>query len=119
MSLNFYKVLHILGFLLVFAALGGMTLQSYLGGGDERKGRRLAGLSHGIGLLIVLVSGFGMLARLGVGFDGWVWVKMALWLVFGGVIVVIRRQPHYTGFLWFLLPILGAFAGYLALYKPF
>ena len=118
MSLAFYKVIHILGLLLVFTGLGGITLQAYLGGGNG-EGRRLTRIAHGVGLLLMLVAGFGALARLGMGFPGWVWLKIVIWIVIAGITVVIRRQPQLAGFLWFALPVLGAFAGYLALYKPF
>ncbi len=120
MSLQFYKVLHLLGLFFVFASLGALTIQAYLGQTLDSKGRRLAGLTHGIALLIVLISGFGALARLGdVGFPGWVLVKLVIWLVIGGIIVLIRKSPQLAAVLWVVLPLLGAFAGYLAIYKPF
>lgn len=119
MSLQLYKVVHILGLLFVFASLGALTLQAYIGKPPDDKGRRLAGLTHGVALLIVLVSGFGALARLGMGFPGWVWVKLVIWLVMGGIIVLIRKMPQLAGVLWVVLPLLGTLAGYLAIYKPF
>lgn len=118
MPSELYKVLHVLGLFLVFAAVGGALIQTVLGGGNGRA-RRLTGIAHGVGLLIVLVSGFGALAKLGVGFPAWVWLKLVIWIVFGAVIVLIRRQPALAGFLWWALPVLGAFAGYLAIFKPF
>ena len=119
MSLLFYKILHILGLLLAFAALGALTFEAHVGRAENKEGRRLTGIAHGAGLLLLLVSGFGMLARLGGGFPGWVIAKIVIWLVIGGIIALIRRQPRWAGFLWFALPVLGTFAGYLALYKPF
>ncbi len=120
MSFQLYKVIHILGLFFVFASLGALTLQAYVGKPLDEKGRRLAGLTHGISLLIVLISGFGALARLGLGgFPGWVWVKLVIWLVIGGIIVLIRKMPQLAGVLWVVLPLLGALAGYLAIYKPF
>ena len=56
MSLAAYKVLHLLGAFLVLAALGAALA------GGSRKG---SGIAHGIGLLLLLVAGFGALARLG------------------------------------------------------
>ncbi|HEX9731921.1 MAG TPA: hypothetical protein VGG06_08010 [Thermoanaerobaculia bacterium] len=117
MSLQLYKVLHVLGLFLVFAAVGGAIIQTVLGGNG--RARKLTGIAHGVGLLIVLVSGFGALAKLGLGFPLWVVLKVVIWIVFGGVIVLIRKQPALAGFLWWALPVLGAFAGYLAIYKPF
>lgn len=114
-----YKTLHVLGLFLVFTGLGGLMIQALTGSGENRAARRLAGLAHGIGLLIVLVSGFGGLAKLGVGFPGWAIVKIVIWVLIGGVIVLIRRKPALVGVLWWLLPLLGGFAGYLAIFRPF
>ncbi len=121
MSLLLYKVFHILGLLLVFTALGGMTLHVLSGGSKENLGnaRKFAGMSHGIGLILLLVSGFGMLARLGAGMEGWVIAKVVIWLFFGASTAVIWRKPDFSKALWFFFPLLGAVAGYLALYKPF
>lgn len=114
-----YKALHVLGLFLVFTGLGGLMIQALTGTGDNRAARRLVGIAHGVGLVIVLVSGFGALAKLQVGFPLWVWLKLVIWLVIGAVIAVIRRQPKLVGVLWWILPLLGAFAGYLAIFKPF
>ena len=119
MSLLFYKILHILGLLLVFSALGALVLEAWNGRAEKKEGRKLTGIAHGAGLILLLVSGFGMLARLGVGIQGWVIAKLLIWLVIGGIIAVIRRKPAWAAILWFALPLLGTFAGYLALYKPF
>ena len=118
MSPDMYKIFHILGLLMVFAAVGGVTLD-VASGGDGSRGRRLAGIAHGIGLVLMLVSGFGMLAKLGLALGGWVWVKVALWMVIAGWSVVVRKTPKLATLWWWLLPFLGAFAGYLAIYKPF
>jgi hypothetical protein len=117
MSLLVYKVLHIFGILLAFVSLGGLTLRALAGGGGDR-GRRLASVSHGVALLVILVSGFGLLARLGLGFPGWVWLKVAIWVVVGALVVAIRRLPQYATVYWFALPVLGALAAYVALTKP-
>ncbi len=119
MSPSLYKILHILGVLLVFAALGGATLRALAGTREEAPGRKLALVTHGVALLLILVSGFGMLAKLGYGFPLWVWLKLAIWLVLGAAIALIRRMPQHATLFWFALPLLGAAAAYLAIYKPF
>lgn len=119
MTLLTYKTLHLLGVMVVFLALGGLTFHSLSGQGSRHRGHKLAGASHGIGLLLVLVSGFGMLAKLEVGFPLWVIAKVLIWLIFGGIVVLIRRMPQQAAALWLALPVLGAIAAYLALYKPF
>ncbi len=119
MSVLFYKVLHIFGILLAFAALGGATLRAVAGTRDDAPGRKLALASHGVALLVILVSGFGMLAKLGYGFPLWVWIKIVIWLLIGAAIALVRRLPRQATIFWFAIPLLGAAAAVLAIYKPF
>lgn len=120
MSLLTYKMLHILGLAYLLAALGAITFHAAGGGNRDAPGRKMAGRLHGVSLVVMLVSGFGMLARLGVsgGFPLWVWGKLVLWLVMGGVIALPYRKPQFAKALWLLVPALVAIGGYLALYKP-
>jgi hypothetical protein len=121
LTLAFYKVLHIFGVILMFAALGALVYRA-LSGDTNEGGRKLAGMSHGIALVLILITGFGALAKLGFGGDSgfplWLIGKLVLWLLFGGVLVLIRKKPEWAKLLWWLLPILGGLAAYLALYKP-
>jgi hypothetical protein len=122
MSLAAYKVLHLLSAFLLFAALGGFTLAALARRGDRERGRSLAAASHGIALVLLLVTGFGALARLDISnpalWPGWVWAKLAIWLLLGAA-VMVRRFPGAAQVLWWLWPILGGVAAWLALYKPF
>ena len=116
-----YKVIHILGVLFVFASLGALILASR-DGVERGSGRKLAGMTHGIALLVVLIAGFGALARLGMPNPAhwplWVWIKTLVWLILGGIIVLIRRAPQLSTLLWWLLPLLGGIAAWAAIYKP-
>lgn len=122
MSLAFYKVLHLFSAFLLFAALGGLTLAARARRTDADAGRKLAAASHGIALVLLLVTGFGALARLAISspglWPGWVWAKVVIWLALGAALVV-RRFPAAAGMLWWLWPVLGGVAAWLALYKPF
>ena len=115
MSLAAYKVLHLLGAFLVFVAFGGA-----LAAGD-REGK-LARVTHGIGMLLLVVAGFGALARLGLHGPGswplWVWLKLVVWMALGAAMTVAKRAPQAARALWWILPLLGATAAYLALFKP-
>ena len=120
MSIFFYKVLHIFGVFFLATALGGLILHHLNGGTrDSNQSRALIGATHGIALVILLVSGIGMLHKYGFGFPGWAIAKILIWLVLGGLIALVPRFPKQARLLWFLVPILGGLAGYLAIYKPF
>lgn len=121
-SYTAYKVLHVFGVVLTFTILGGLALHAANGGSKESNtSRKLTGVLHGAGLLLILVSGFGVLARLGLtgGFPGWVWAKLALWLVIGGSAALFGRSPALSRQLLWILPLLAGIGAWLAIYKPF
>ena len=118
-----YKLIHIFGILLLIFSLGGLCLR----GTDDRarvsgRGRKLLSMAHGAGLVIILVAGFGLLARLGIShgvvWPWWVWGKVGIWVFLGVTPLVIRKRATLTRSLWLGVPILGALAAYLAIYKP-
>ena len=121
-SLETYKILHLLGVMMVYMAYGA-ALQSATQGTtlDAPVERKRRGMIHGIGLAIVLVGGFGMLARLGSSwpFAPWVFIKLASWLALGGLIMWARKQPERAGMIFWLCLFLGGVAVWAALYKPF
>jgi uncharacterized membrane protein SirB2 len=52
----------------------------------------------GIATLLVLVSGFGLLAKLHSNqFQGWVIVKLVCWLLLSGLAGIVYRRPHLRG----------------------
>jgi hypothetical protein len=105
---------HIVGGFLLFAAVGALCL----GAGDDPRGRRLGAMGHGIGLLLVLLTGLGIVARSQLGFPTWVWGKIVIWLLLSVSLVVIRRAPGLRVPLFFLLPVLGGIAAWLAIARP-
>lgn len=121
LSYSAYKIVHITGILLLFCALGALSALSAHGVlAEGGRARKFASAAHGTALLIVLVGGMGLLARLGMNgpWPMWVWLKIALWVIMGALIVVIRRVGTGAGILLFLFPLLGAVAAFLAVYKP-
>lgn len=119
-SYTIYKTLHILGAFMVFLAIGGVALHGMNGGTRETHTRRgWTGAWHGVGLLLVLVAGFGMVARQGLGMAGWVYGKLVVWVLLGALLFVIARHPSRGRALWTTAAVLGLAAVYLALYKPF
>ncbi len=111
-----YKMLHLTGLVMAFMAIAGVLLRG-LSGGDSSKGRGLAAATHGAGLLLALVGGFGMHARLGLAWQGWVFAKLGLWLAVGGLLTLAIRKPS-TG-LWWALVVVFASGAALGLFKPF
>ncbi|RMH68929.1 MAG: hypothetical protein D6685_01670 [Bacteroidetes bacterium] len=120
MSYTFYKVLHLLGVMMVFLALGGALVRSRLPE-QTASWKKLIAITHGVGLLVLLVAGFGLLARLGVFWPmpAWALLKIVIWLLVGGLIALINRKPDSGPVWWYLTLVLGLLAAYLALYKPF
>jgi hypothetical protein len=119
MSYEFYKTLHVLGISLVLLALGGITVHSINGGTKASNTfRKNAMIAHGVGLLLLLVAGFGMLAKLGIhGFPTWVAVKFAIWLALGAFAALAYKQ-QYAKKVWLALPVLVVVATILAQVKP-
>ncbi len=121
MSYLAYKLLHVLGALLVLAAAGGVAVHAATGGRREDNDLRgvLASM-HGVGLLLSVVTGFGLLASLGAGMPPpWAWAKLVIWLFFGAALTLPYRNTSLARALVVALPLLAAIASYLALYKPF
>ncbi|MDA8018353.1 MAG: hypothetical protein MPN21_12980 [Thermoanaerobaculia bacterium] len=122
MDLLTYKTLHAFSALLLLFSLGGLVLRA-LEADPEAKtsARKLGVVTHGIALLLLLVTGFGALAKLGImaNLPGWVWAKIVIWLFFGAIVTLIHRKPALLKPLWILLPVLAGVSAWLALYKPF
>ncbi len=115
-----YEIIHILGIALVFTSLGGATLAAT--GTPAPGARRLATITHGLGAFLILLGGFGMLARIGFKhggmFPGWLLGKIAIWLVLSLVVLLPYRKPSWGKPVFVLAPVMAAMAVYLALYKP-
>jgi len=122
MPTEVYKLLHLLGIMLLFASLGGMAILGLRGGEDRevKPLRKQLVIAHGVSLLVVFVAGFGLMARLGIMSDWptWIFLKLGLWLVLGAAVAVVRRTPE-LGRLWlWLLPLVGAAAAWIAFTHP-
>ena len=118
MSLMFYKVLHIIGILMLFLSIGGAIIRASIDQKSEKL-EKFVLMNHGIALIIIVIAGFGMLAKLGMVFTGWVVVKIIIWLLMGALILPIKKMPEKRAVWWFTALILGSIAAFMALYKPF
>lgn len=113
MSYQIYKIIHILGIASVITAL---CVRMYV---TDAAMRKMSALIHGLGMVAIIVGGFGLLARLGVGgMPGWVIVKLVIWLAFGGFFALAKRQIS-PKLVWLSLIVLTGLSASLAIYKPF
>lgn len=108
MEHHVYWTMHLVGLMALYLGLGVKTLRSP---GDSSSGP-LPAILHGLGLLLMLVGGFGMLARLGIGgAPPWVWIKVALWAVLGMLPFLVRKGWVPVG--WAAALLLGGAAAYI------
>lgn len=116
-----YKWVHLMGLTLLIFALGESFIFLKTGGETIQNARKSMAVFHGAGLFFLLVGGFGMLARLGLHspWPGWVWLKLAIWLIAGVSLALIKRRKVSSAWVFGFALLLVAIGGYLALWKPF
>lgn len=122
MSYTFYRILHLIAVFGVLLSLGGMSV--YMAAGGNRASfavRKFIAVIHGSALFLVLVGGFGLLARLGMvqGMPGWAMAKLVIWIILGGLPTLIYKKPQFAKHIFILVWVLGGLAATLALLKPF
>lgn len=122
MPYEIYKMLHLTGIFLLTSGLVGMLALVWSGHGLTGKVKIFAFITHGVGLLFLLVSGFGLLARMGFmhnqGLPGWIHVKLGIWLIMGAMISLLKRKGQIGWPLYFLLMAIFITAAYMGVYKP-
>jgi hypothetical protein len=75
-------------------------------------------MTHGVGLLLLLVAGFGMLAKQGIhSVPGWVGAKFAIWLVLGAFVGIAYKKQQLAKKFWLVIPVLVVVATALAVFK--
>ena len=126
MSFEFYRVVHIFGIVLLFTTLGGLAMFSLLTRGanaDEAEvatTRKRIAMLHGIAMLVILVAGFGLMAKSGLmkTWPTWIFGKLAIFVTLGAALAFVRKTGA-MGRTWLVvLPLLGLCAALLAVYKP-
>lgn len=103
---------------MVFTGYGAL-LGRALAGSESVRARKLGGITSGIGLLLILVAGFGLIAKMGYSYAApWIVVKMLVWLALGGMIALINRKPDKAGLLWWVTLALGILAAVMVYLRP-
>lgn len=113
MDANFYYVLHLVsGFLLI-----ALTFQAFAAPTPERRKKNL--MYSGIAGFVMLVAGFGLLAKLEYSFSGWVIGKLVCWLILMALGGIAFRRSEAAGRLSLIATIVITVAVWLVYYKPF
>jgi len=85
----YYYLLHAFSLFVLTA----QTFMAFANPAPETRKRTM--IITGVASLLVLISGFGLLAKVhGNQFEGWVIVKMVCWLGLSAVAGVVFRKPH-------------------------
>ena len=119
-SYSIYKIIHFMGLAMAIMAIGANSLHT-LNHGGENSWRKPTAITHGIGLLLLLLGGFGMIARLEIKFpwttDMWIFAKIGIWVVMGALIA-LAKKPAFAKVVWWGIPLLVGFAAMMVRYKP-
>jgi len=120
-SYEIYKFIHLTGLAITVFSLGALALQMLNQKTAEFKNKKAIAIGHGLGLFMLLLGGFGMLARLGLARDmpTWVWIKIVIWLLVGAILVPMKRKPQWGSWLWIAVLALVSAAAWVAIFKPF
>lgn len=124
MPYEFYRTLHFAGIIFLFGGLiGGLIAGLALSATKTEftgQARKMAFLTHGLGMALMLVSGFGMAAKLGYFGDlpNWIYSKLVIWLLLGLAMSLAKRKAQLGWPLLVLFSGLGMTAIFIAVNKP-
>ena len=113
--IQLYHYLHLIGVILYFTSLGGLFAVA----GGVTTARKTVAALHGMALLLLLVAGFGWLARAGGAYPTWAWIKVGIWLILAVLPMAVKKRWINVGAGVSLGLLLGLVAAYLGYMKPF
>ncbi|MBX3018940.1 MAG: hypothetical protein KF767_13725 [Bdellovibrionaceae bacterium] len=121
MSYEFYKVLHIIGLACLLLSFGlGLSYFLLTKNGGKNKALKIWTFAlHGVGLAIMLVAGFGLLARMGLvgAMPDWIYGKLVVWFALALAISLVKRKPQWFPGLAVVIVALVGYAAKLAITK--
>lgn len=121
MTYEFYKVMHIIGLMFLFSGIAVIATLTLTGQLKKGGAKALGFALHGLGLILVLVAGFGMLARLNLmsALPSWVHAKIGLWVLLALAVSLLKRKQSLVYPILILCLAIGGAAGWIAIFKPF
>lgn len=118
MSIDAYRILHIVGLGMLLLGTGGMLFAP-----KDAPKQKLPVMLHGIGLLVLLIAGFGLMAKLNMSaphdWSPWLIMKMFVWLLAGVMPTLVRAGTIPRPFAWMVVLLLVGTAAWLGITKPF
>lgn len=114
------RIIHLTGLALTVMGLAGV-LASKAASEAVFKKRWIFHASHGVGMLLLLISGFALSGLLGLmhPMPGWLKAKFVILLLAGGAIAIATRFSRFAGWVLIFFAALVLAAAWLAIDKPF
>ena len=115
MSYETYKILHLIGVFSLFLALGALLIPHH----TQQKKKIM--MLHGISILLLFITGFGLLARLNIlrFLPTWAILKIVIWLILGVCIPLLLSFRFNRSWMWIIVWLCGLLAVILAVTKMF
>jgi hypothetical protein len=120
MTMAFYQLVHLIGIFALLASLCGLAGMTLTHKNIPKEWRKIFAMAHGVSLMFILISGFGLLARLGIITRPPIWVllKILIWIGLGAGFALLKRQSKHAAKLIVVFVLLATLAAYLAIFKP-
>ena len=117
MSYETYKLIHLFAIISLFLSIGALLVYS---GNNNKTQKKKIMILHGLAGLILLVSGFGLIARLKMhSFPMWVNLKLGIWIILTVLTPILVAKKINKKWIWLLVFASGFSAIYLVVLKPF
>jgi hypothetical protein len=112
MSPTTYHIIHLSSLLVLF----GYTFYAFAAPAETKK--RVMMIT-GIASLLALIGGFGLLAKLQLGFPGWIVVKLVCWLGLSAFAGMGYRKRDKAGLFMVIAVVLAVTAVAMVYVRPF